>query len=325
MIDKKKILLSIGIAAFNSEKTIEMCLNSILSQASIYVEVVFVDDGSLDKTFLIAREKLCSSGIPFSCSRHEKNVGIAITRKEIIESSNGEYLTWLDSDDALCDNSIELILHYIRSSIKPTGFIYNAVIKKKKKKWLLYNYGNYCLDSNLAVDYISTDTLFKSYPWTTVVPTKLIPSITLPTNPIDYVDDQLIVHTFFSNVQVVQYISKPICEHIIYESSDSHNSLFFIRLSRTFDYLYKQSTEHSSLIKNVRKIDFLKSFYHSIYLSSSHTKNVRKVVMKESRSQRKKGEVKKILSKASTKVKIEYLTFIYFPMLFYLFYRRKTR
>lgn len=325
MSSKKRTLLSIGIAAYNSEKTIEACLRSILSQSSSDVEVVFIDDNSSDKTFTLAKSILCSSGISYSCTKHTRNLGVAITRREIIENSNGDYLAWLDSDDVICDGSLELILRNICASNKPTAFIYNAIIKNKNKAKLLYKYKTHYLDSNLAKNYIATDTLFKAYPWTTVVPTKLIPRIVLPTNPTDYVDDQLIVYSFFSNVQATKYISNPICLHTIYESSDSHSSLFFMRLSRTFDYIYKQSIENNSLIENNRKIEFLKAFYYSIYISSSQIANSKTIVKKESQLQRKKRNIKKILCRASLKTKIEYLTFIYLPTLFYLHYRGKKR
>lgn len=325
MDNKKTILLSIGIPAYNSEKTIEACLKSIISQASSDVEVVFIDDNSSDETFTLAQNMLHSSGISFSCIRHNKNLGVAITRREIIEHSKGDYLAWIDSDDVICDGSLELILHNICISDKSTAFIYNAIIKNTKKSKLLYKYKTHYLDSNLAKNYIATNTLFKAYPWTTVVPTRLIPKIELPTNPADYVDDQLIVYTFFSNVQTTLYVSTPICAHAIYELSDSRNPLFFMRLSRTFDYIYKQSIEHDSSIKNVRKIEFLRGFYYSIYISSLQAKNSKAIVKKESKLQRKNGGIKTILRQVSLKTKIDYLTFAYFPTLFYLYYRGKKR
>lgn len=325
MTSKKNILLSIGITAYNSEKTVEACLNSILSQATSNVEIVFIDDNSSDGTFTLAKNILCSSGISFTCTKHTKNSGVAIARKEIVENSNGDYLAWLDSDDVMREGSIELILCNICATDKPTAFIYNAIIKSAKKSKTLYKYKTRYLDPHLVENYIATNTLFKAYPWTTVVPKKLIPQIELPKNPANYVDDQLIVYTFFSNVRTAQYISKPICVHNIYESSDSHNSLFFMRLSRTFDYIHKHSVKFNVTIKSLRIINFLKDFYYSIYILSSQVTNSKAIVKKVSQIQRKKGKINTILRQASLKTKFEYLAFIYFPTLFYLYYRGKKR
>lgn len=93
----KKPLISIIIPAYNSEKYIEECLNSILHQEYTNWEAVVVNDGSTDNT-----AKICDSFFArdnrFKII-HKKNEGANYARRDGVLNSSGEYITSVDSDD----------------------------------------------------------------------------------------------------------------------------------------------------------------------------------------------------------------------------------
>lgn len=108
-VDEHKPLVSIVSPVFNGEKFVGRMLASVLSQSYPNIEMICVDDGSEDGT-----EKAVLS---FSSAFREKNMRLVYTRQPHkgqaaaincgLKLVNGEYLSWVDSDDFLVPSSIE--------------------------------------------------------------------------------------------------------------------------------------------------------------------------------------------------------------------------
>lgn len=92
------IELSVIIPAYNAEKTIERCLDSLLqSVQQAPVEIICVDDGSKDNTWDI----LQSYSGKYDCLRifHKENGGVGSARNLALSQAVGNYIAWVDSDD----------------------------------------------------------------------------------------------------------------------------------------------------------------------------------------------------------------------------------
>lgn len=97
--------VSIIIAAYNSEKFIERCLNSALNQSFKAIEIVCVDDGSTDSTGKIIIDlSLNNKNIKLIS---QDNQGAASARFAGYKNSVGKYICILDSDDELEFDAIE--------------------------------------------------------------------------------------------------------------------------------------------------------------------------------------------------------------------------
>ena len=105
--------LSIVIPAFNCENTLEECINSLSINADLYsdIEVLIIDDGSTDNTAEIA--KLISNSIPCVKYIHQNNAGAGAARNLGLKHINGDYVWFIDSDDTVNHNSINVILYEI--------------------------------------------------------------------------------------------------------------------------------------------------------------------------------------------------------------------
>ncbi|MBQ9782709.1 MAG: glycosyltransferase, partial [Clostridia bacterium] len=98
------LLLSIIIPAYNVEKYIGECLDSLTRQnfnASLY-EVIIINDGSTDSTEKIALEY--SSKYNYIKVFSQTNQGVSIARNTGLKIATGKYVTFLDSDDFVSDN-----------------------------------------------------------------------------------------------------------------------------------------------------------------------------------------------------------------------------
>lgn len=106
-------MISIIIAAYNAEKTIERCLNSILENKYEDYEIIVVNDGSTDDTERII-ELFASDKIKYF---YKENTGVADTRNYGMEKAKGEYITFVDSDDYVANNYFENLDKYIKEGI----------------------------------------------------------------------------------------------------------------------------------------------------------------------------------------------------------------
>ena len=104
--------LSIVVPNYNKEKYIGKLLSQLKQQLVDGVEVIVVDDCSTDNSWNIIQEYKDV----FKTIRHDKNSWISRTRNRGIEESCGEYITFIDSDDTIKPNFIELILRHIESN-----------------------------------------------------------------------------------------------------------------------------------------------------------------------------------------------------------------
>ena len=97
MDDTAKV--TIIVTAYNIEKYIERCLQSIFKQTYNNIEVFVVDDGSSDTTGIIA-EKYCKGKEHYRYIRQE-NAGVSVARNVGIENASGDFIVFVDGDDYL--------------------------------------------------------------------------------------------------------------------------------------------------------------------------------------------------------------------------------
>ena len=103
--------VSIIIPIYNAEKTISRCLNAIIAQTYKNIEVICVNDGSLDKTLMIL-EEYAQKDDRIKVYTQE-NKGPAYTRHFAISQSTGEYLMFCDADDWYENNMVEHMVNTI--------------------------------------------------------------------------------------------------------------------------------------------------------------------------------------------------------------------
>lgn len=90
-------LVSIIVPVYNTEKTIERCINSILNQTFRDFELLLLDDGSTDDSGTICDTYAGKDARIIVV--HKENTGVSDTRNQGIAMAKGTYLQFLDSDD----------------------------------------------------------------------------------------------------------------------------------------------------------------------------------------------------------------------------------
>ena len=100
-------MISVLVPVYNVEKYLRRCLDSILEQTFTDYEIVLVDDGSTDQSGAICDEY--QAKYPFVRVIHQKNAGLAEVRNVSIAAAKGEYITFVDSDDAIEKTYLEVL------------------------------------------------------------------------------------------------------------------------------------------------------------------------------------------------------------------------
>ena len=120
-------LISIVVPVYNASKTIERCIESVLSQTYSQFELIIIDDGSTDDSLAIC-EKIAMSDSRIIV-RHQENKGVSAARNLGISLCNGEWISFVDSDDYLG----ERFLHDLISDSSDCELIVGGYIKKYVK------------------------------------------------------------------------------------------------------------------------------------------------------------------------------------------------
>lgn len=101
-------MISVIVPVYNGEKYIDRCLNNILSQTYTDIEIVLIDDGSTDDTHKRC-QKLSQFNKRILYIHNSINQGVSIARNIGIDNVNGEYICFVDVDDILLPNTLELL------------------------------------------------------------------------------------------------------------------------------------------------------------------------------------------------------------------------
>lgn len=97
--------VSIIIPVYNSENYLDKCISSILKQTLNEIEIILVDDGSTDKSEVICKKyKDSDNRVKFV---RKKNGGVSSARNCGVSIAEGEFITFVDSDDYIESNMCE--------------------------------------------------------------------------------------------------------------------------------------------------------------------------------------------------------------------------
>lgn len=104
----EEILVSVIIPAYNAEKYIAFCLDTVTAQTYRNLEIIVVDDGSKDSTGKICDEYAeKDSRIKVI---HQENKGLSAARNAALEIMHGQYIAFIDSDDYIDPRYVDSLL-----------------------------------------------------------------------------------------------------------------------------------------------------------------------------------------------------------------------
>ena len=102
------VLISVIVPIYNSEKYLEQCIESIINQKYSNLEIILVNDGSVDGSLKIC-EKYAKKDNRIKVI-DKKNEGVSVARNVGMEVSSGQWISFIDSDDWIDPDMFEKML-----------------------------------------------------------------------------------------------------------------------------------------------------------------------------------------------------------------------
>lgn len=140
----KNPLVSIVVPIYNVEKYLDVCLLSIKNQLYKNIEVIMVNDGSKDSSRIIA-QKYASNDSRFILLDKE-NGGLSSARNFGLDYANGDYISFVDSDDFVSKRYVLSLLNSFDDNtdiVIGDYVIYNSSTKESFIHGLQYSVGEY--------------------------------------------------------------------------------------------------------------------------------------------------------------------------------------
>lgn len=135
-------VVSVIITCYNHGEFLQHAVESVLGQSYRNLDVIVVDDGSTDNTGQVART---FTRVRYVC---QVNSGLAAARNRGLAESRGKYIVFLDADDFLYENAIEVNLRYMEAD-PSLAFVSGA--HEKVDQW------GYPLDDQEQPEVVTTD------------------------------------------------------------------------------------------------------------------------------------------------------------------------
>ncbi len=127
----KTPLVSVIIPVYNVEKYLDKCLDSIINQTYKNLEIICINDGSTDSSLEVLR-KYSEKDTRIKLVNQD-NKGLGATRNVGLEIAQGEFISFIDSDDYVDKNLYENCIEKIAPDIDVIVFGANTVNLKKNK------------------------------------------------------------------------------------------------------------------------------------------------------------------------------------------------
>lgn len=132
-MNDEKPLISIIVPIYNVENYLRNCVDSIINQTYQNLEIILIDDGSTDNSGHICDEYVQKDNRIVVI--HQKNSGVSVARNVGIHKASGEWICFIDSDDWIEKEFIEILLENANQYHSDVAFCgYHKIYEEKKEK-----------------------------------------------------------------------------------------------------------------------------------------------------------------------------------------------
>lgn len=123
--------VSVIIPIYNAEDFLVSCIASILTQTLIDFEVLLIDDGSSDHSAFICQQFMQQDARVTVINK--ENEGVSATRNLGLKLAKGKYIAFLDADDILIEEALEMLVHTMEEKKVDAVFANHFYLYEEKK------------------------------------------------------------------------------------------------------------------------------------------------------------------------------------------------
>lgn len=207
-----KVKVSVIVPVYNVEEYLDRCMYSLVNQTYENYEVLLINDGSTDSSGSICDRY--AETYPFVYTYHKSNGGLSDARNFAIPYIDGDYITYVDSDDYVDNDYIEKLAKIansekvdvvIASHIDETE---DGVILSKKA----FNDKCVMLSSEEALEIMCYEVEFGTTACAKLVSNRLVKEFPFPKGKL--YEDLATVYKYIGNAEGIVYLNSPIYHYI---------------------------------------------------------------------------------------------------------------
>lgn len=285
-----KPLISILVPAFQAEKTIYRCLESIVRQASNNYEVIVIDDGSTDSTWSICQS---FSWFPRLRIYSQKNVGVSATRQRLLSLAQGEYIQFVDADDWIEWNMVSELCDVLQAK-SPDLVISDYILHIPGATRYQSQRPTSLTTSALIKDISSTDRL--GVLWNKLIKKELFSNLIFPN--LRYCEDWCVCVELFQKASAVFYnnrayyhydntiiegsLTRDISEDTFRSRLEYIGYLKEIRFDETFPHEYHSQVAgiaYTALVRGIYREKLFRDLFNSCLFMSSYIPMYKKLIL----------------------------------------------
>lgn len=313
-------LISIIIPVYNVEKYLDKCLDTVINQTYKNIEIIIVNDGSTDNSLDICNKykNLDNRVKVFSI----KNSGASQARNYALKKAKGKYLAFVDSDDYIDLDMIELLYNNMikeKADLSCCSFyeVFKDDIKKKTEEDKVY-----IMNNKKTIEKSFLDEGLSVYLWNKLYKRELFKNIELPVGKSS--QERFVMYEIFDKAKRVVYQS--ICKYyyIQRKNSTAHN---LVKVNTDSIEASLNAVNYLKKYKDIRPLAVkeylltrLRCYKKLVYYNKKIDKRIRKNLIRE---------LNKYNIDYSLKEKIEIILLKYFPHIYKIigkiYYNRKYR
>lgn len=258
-------LVSIIVPVYNVEKYLEDCIQSLVNQTYKNIEILLLNDGSTDNSSAICEKwAKIDNRIRFI---NKKHTGLSDTRNYGIKKSNGKWISFIDSDDLVHFQFIEILLN---TAVKSNADITTNSIQKYENIDEIKNVKTYKLPKvktytgkKFLYKFMKTGNLKYIVVWNKLYKRELFDNISFPVGYIH--EDEFVIHKLYYKAKKVSEVNLPLSFYRINRKGSIMNTLDIEASHKLFNLIFE---DRIKCFKewNLNKKYFLNNSYGRYYL-----------------------------------------------------------
>lgn len=257
-------IISVIVPVYNAEKVIGKCIESLVEQTYKNLEILLVNDGSKDKSLKICNmyaEKYSNIIVI-----NQDNKGVGIARNKGLELSKGEYICFVDADDYVDAQYIELLYH---NMIQNNAELSICGYKEVKDNTILSSTAGSIQIMNqqdAMLELLKVDS-FRGYVWNKLFRADIIRSQNIIFDvSIALWEDVLFVFQYLTSCKTVIYDASPVYNYVFMDNSASHMDNHVIGVDKSYDAILAKNRISEILPEEYSEV---KALLSGRYLSSA--------------------------------------------------------
>lgn len=235
---EEKIKVSVIVPIYNTEKFLKKCIDSIVNQTLEEIEIILINDGSTDNSYIICDEysKKYPQKIKYI---NNKNIGCSATRNLGINLAKGEYIAFVDSDDYINKNMYKEM--YEKAKKEDLDIVICGINYLTQKAYLIKK----SIPQNIKskIDYLSHENRIAN-PVNKLIKKKIIKNTLFPKN-IHYAEDIVFCFKIILKTNKIGHIEKVYYNYIYHNNNSIFNlekrSDIFIAFKELYNYLVEEN------------------------------------------------------------------------------------